>query len=817
MKSKLFCLTDINYRIIDTVKGKATELLLFGKFDNNERTVLITDIVKPYFLVELKDSLDDFKAFCESISTPEFNVQDIHKITKKTFTDEKDLFKVIVNTPKAVPFFRDYFRQRNISCYEADIPFVERVMYDYSLAMFKWYNVNVQENIKANFRVNAYTTDMQFSLQSDASLDQFRIVAFDIENYITDIDKIMDFNNPIVSISVLTKLNDEFYNRVFTWKQPKIDNHIDDFDPNNIIVCNDEADMLNHFRRELIKLVPDFIVGYNSDGYDMPFIINRSKKFGIDLNFALDLSQPNPTRDGVFITGISHIDIYRYVYNIMSQSLSTNKYSLNLVAKELLGESKADFDPLTIVDIWDNHKDKELYDMFYYNYIDTKITYQLAEIILVELFELTKIVNSPILKLSRSSPIRILEFLLFMISVDNNFLIPNLPSSYEVDERKTKMAGGGFVQEPLIGKHEDIHVFDFQSLYPSIIVTKNVSLETVNCECCKDNKVPGKDIWFCKNKEGFLSGLVTGLLERRSVVKQLLKSEDLDQRTRIILNSRSNILKMLTSTIHGYLNYANARWYSFECADAITAFARNLIKKVMSTALSYGLTVIYGDTDSVFLTGDKLIIDKFSLDVNDFLTKPMYLDYQGHYPAGIFTGAKKRYALLDDKDNLVIKGFEFVRRNVSKIAKAVQYQAIELMLKEDENTALDFVKDVVFKLKNEIQCFDKKDFAINVRISRELKSYSSNAPHIVLARKLSEHEKVTPGTIISYAVLKRPGTNINERVELIDDVNIAEIDVDYYIDNQIIPAVERIFAVFDISGDELKGKSRQTSLSGFFG
>jgi len=814
--TRLFCLTDINYRIIDTPEGKSTELMLFGKFDDHEHAVLLSRNVKPYFLVDLKDSFDDFQIFCNTLENPEFNIIELKKITKKTFTEEKEYIKVVVNTPKAVPYFRDLFRQRNISVYEADIPFVDRIMYDYNLAMFKWYNVNVKEYNKANFRVNAYITDMSFELHQDAKLDQFRILSFDIENYVKDKDKIFDFDNPIVSIGVYSKLNNEPYYKVFTYREFN-NKDKDDFDSDNIVVCRDEADMLDNFRKEIIKLMPDFIVGYNSDGYDFPFIINRSKKYGIDMNFSFDLSSPIKTRDGVFTQGISHIDLYRYIASIMSSSLSTSRYTLQNVAQEILGESKADFDPASIASIWENHDDDGLFDMLYYNYVDTKVTYNLSEVILTELFELTKIVNSPIIKISRSSPIKILEFLLFMTSVNNNFIIPNLPSSYEVDLRKTESAGGGFVKDPIIGKHEDIYVFDFQSLYPSIIVTRNISLETVKCNCCEENKVPDKDIWFCKHKKGFLSSLVASLLERRRVVKNLLKSNDLDQRTRIILKSRSNILKMLSSTIHGYLNFAYARWYSFECADGITACARSLIKKVMVIALSYGLNVIYGDTDSCFLTGDKDKIDKFSEEVNNMLEKPMHLDYQGHYKSGIFTGAKKRYALLDDNDNIIIKGFEFVRRNVSRIAKATQYQAIELMLKEDEETALQFVKDVVHKLKNNIEEFNTRDFAINVRISRELKSYSSNAPHIVLAKRLAETEKVSPGTIISYAVLKRPGNNINERVELIDDVELNDIDVDYYIDNQIIPAVERIFAVFDISGDELKGKSKQTSLSGFFG
>lgn len=826
LKKRSFVIYDINYRITSTPKGPSTELLLFGKLDNGEKSVLITDRVSPYFLIDLKsiDDVPEVEKYLKSIQTSEFLIRDLLTIEKKTFDDGKTLVKITTNTPKAVPYFRDMMKNNVFvkTIYEADIPFVDRFMYDYDISMFKWYKVNIEETDDTSFRVAAYKTDIQFLYQNDANPDEFRTMSFDIETYSNENDHILEYSNPIVSIAIYSRLKNEEYYKVFTWKTFDKTSKYKDFDPENVVFCSGELDMLENFRREIFKLMPDFIVAYNSDKFDFPFLMARAKKFGVDLNIGLDFSQPIVHRDEILINGIAHIDLCNYVINVMSASLETAKYSLKNVAQELLKETKADFDVRMIKKYWDDHHREGLHDLAYYNFIDAKITYKLSEIILAELFESCKLISLPVTKISRSSSVNMLESLLFKVSISKNILVPNKPSDFEVEQRKNNPIIGAFVHEPLIGKHTDIHIFDFQSLYPTIIITKNISLDTINCGCCKDSKVPGfENIWFCTKKKGFLSEMMNDLIERRAVVKKLLKSSDLDDSAKLVLKSRSNILKLIANATFGYLNYAYARWHCHDCAEAITAYARFYIQKVIGMAMQYGFTIIYGDTDSVFLTGDNKKMKDFNDTVNSILVPPMYLDYQGHYKSGLFTDAKKRYALLDDKNNLIVKGFEVVRRNTSTIAKEVQYATFELVLNEDEFKALEYVKNVIKELKaGNFENFKKEDFAINVRISRALKDYQTNAPHIVLAKRLTESgdEKFRRGNIISYAVIKNADTDkINEKVELIDNVELKDLDIDYYIDNQIVPVVERIFAVFGITKEQLKSQAKQVSLSGFFG
>src|SRR4030067_3757221 len=104
-------------------------------------------------------------------------------------------------------------------------------------------------------------------------------------------------------------------------------------------------------------------------------------------------------------------------------------------------------------------------------------------------------------------------------------IIPNQPKLEEIQKRQQETYTGGYVKEPEAGLHENIAVIDFASLYPSISSTYNISIETLNCSCCRKDghKVPELPLWFCKRKEGFESKVVKDLLTEREKLKKELK------------------------------------------------------------------------------------------------------------------------------------------------------------------------------------------------------------------------------------------------------------------------------------------------------
>lgn len=275
---------------------------------------------------------------------------------------------------------------------------------------------------------------------------------------------------------------------------------------------------------------------------------------------------------------------------------------------------------------------------------------------------------------------------------------------------------------------------------------------------------------------------------------------------------------------YGYLAFARARWYSHEAARSVAAWSRHYVREVMEHAEKDGFLVVGGDTDSCFLKipegKGKKDVERFAEKVNSKLPGSMELELEGIFKRGIFVtkkeggAAKKRYALIDDEDNLKIVGFEYVRRDWSGIAKDTQKRVIEAVLKEGKpEKAADIVKDVVKRLKEGRVA--KKELVVQTQVKKPLKEYAAIGPHIAAAMKAVKRGKETGvGSVVEYVITKR-GKSISDRAELEEYVQEGDYDADYYINNQVLPAVMKILAELDYTKEDLASGGRQQTLGAF--
>ena len=145
--------------------------------------------------------------------------------------------------------------------------------------------------------------------------------------------------------------------------------------------------------------------------------------------------------------------------------------------------------------------------------------------------------------------------------------------------------------------------------------------------------------------------------------------------------------------------------------------------------------------------------------INVELPSLMELEHEGFYPSGIFVsakmgqfGAKKKYALLSEEGALKIKGFETVRRNWSPLSKEVQEKVLQLVLQNEVQEALKYVKDTIKELRSGKVALNK--LILKTQITRELSSYSSFAPHVKVAQEMKERgEVIDAGINDSCAIL----------------------------------------------------------------
>ena len=807
---------DITYRIEDN-KAK---ILLFGRTVNKEQICVIDENFEPYFYVLLRDenNIDDFCKKVIKISIEdngrEAKVTKTEVIEKKFLGKKRKAVKVFVEIPSDVPVIRNIIKDWDMiqSINEFDIHFTRRYLIDKGITPLTLAEAE-GEFVKIKSKVPCLNADNVQQSGTD-SIKEPKILAFDIETYNPAGKAYEPEKYPIIMLAFYGK----DYKKVITWKRFKTE---DDY----IEFVDGEVELLNRFKEIIEKQKPDIIAGYYSDGFDFPYIIERAKKYKIDLDLGLDYSILKTKRgrsDVIQLTGIIHLDVFKFIRKILGKSMDTESYTLNNVASEILGEKKIEVEIENLAEAWDKEKDLEKFCR--YNLKDADLTYKLCIRILPNIEEMVKIIGLPVYDINRMASSQLVEWYIIKQTKDFNEISPNKPHYEEIRERREHRYKGAFVFEPKPGLYRDIVVFDFRSLYPTIITSHNIGPSTLNCGCCKvDEKfvpIEEKKIWFCSKKKGFLPAILEDLITRRMRIKEMMK-----EKKDVMLEARSQSLKLLANAFYGYLGFFGARWYCFECAQSVTAYGRHYIHKVINAASSSGFEVLYSDTDSVFLTlGNRKKEDALNFvdKINKDLPGIMELEYEGFYPAGIFVsakegsyGAKKKYALIDEKENIKITGFETVRRNWSFIAKEVQQEVLNIILKENAPMkAIEYTKAVIKDIRE--KKIENKKVIIHTQLQKPIGEYAAVGPHVAVARRLAARgEDVGPGYIIKFIVTEGSGI-IRERAKIPEEVEQGNYDANYYIEHQIIPSVERIFNVLGYKKEDLLESKDQSKLGKFF-
>jgi len=583
----------------------------------------------------------------------------------------------------------------------------------------------------------------------------------------------------------------------------------------------DEKEMLKRFAEIIAEEKPDMITGYFSDGFDLPYIAERAKELKVKLDIGQDNSEIEIRNDSAMINGIPHIDLLKFIRRTMSQTLETNTYSLDDVSLEILNEQKLDVDITELPRSWDEDNQKVLKQFVKYNLKDSELTHRLFEKIFPNLQAMVNITGLMPYDVNRMGFSQFVEWHIIRNTKKYNELALRKPKHNEIETRQSTRIQGAYVAEPKPGLYDDIVVFDFTSLYPSIITTHNLSLDSYKQSPKSEKNVnpDDKNIWF-SDKKGFITHILENLIMMRSELKKKAKAKK-----DVLLDAKVGMLKILVNSFYGYLGFYGARWYCLESAATTTAFSRHYIKDVIKKTEKEGYDVIYSDTDSVFFTLGKKTKEsskKFLNKLNKDLPGIMELDYEGYFPRGIFVsaksgigGAKKRYTLLKEKGGMKIVGFELVRRNTSPITKRVQGEILKLILeKNNPKKALEYVQKTLENLKN--KKILNEELIISTRITKELKHYTATGPNVAIALKMQDKGiKVGAGTLVKYIVKEGPGM-VRDKAELPEDMKGGDYDAEYYINHQILPAVEQILKVCGYEKDTILGKGTQTGLSKFF-
>lgn len=796
---------------------------IIGRDDKGKR-VCIIDYFEPYFWAIFKEGTSDnrINEIQKEIEKIRIKTESRESIVEKTELFEK---KFLGKTIKALKIFITNYKDAHaiaekikdnyseiIGCREYDLNLITKYIIEKNLVPLTWHKIlgSMLEPDEFGSLSNSLEVDLCLKVEKidnkekteEQQILQFspKILAYDIEADEFEIGK-----GEILMISLVSKN----FKKVLTWKKiPKA--------PEFVEFCKDEAEMLEKFVEYVKKLEPDLLVGYFSDSFDLPYLRARAENHKIKLSLGLDYSQPVFTR-GRFVSGkingIVHIDLLRFIETVYSQYLQSETLSLDEVANEFLGEGKKDF----------NHKhstrlkEHEWLDYFEYNLQDSVLTFRLAEKFWPDMQEFCKIIQEPLFEITRNSMSQLVESYIIHNLHKFNEIAERKPLHDEIEERKRREKyEGAFVLQPKPGLYENLAIFDFTSMYASIIATYNLSLSTL-----LEKKEPNslevdlghKKVYFSK-KPGFLSLMLLDIIEKRKKYKQESKKTP-----SAITKARSNAYKLLANAFYGYQGFFGARYYCVEAAAATAALARKFIHEMIEKTNKNNYKVIYADTDGfAFLLQKHTKAEtlEFLKKLNSELPGIMELELEDFYARGIWVtkrtgefGAKKKYALITEDGKLKIRGFETVRRDWCNLARELQNEVLFRILKEgNEKSALEYTKKIIKALKE--RKIEKEKLIIKTQLKKPISEYKAITPHVIAAKKMEEVGiPVDTGMLVQYFIAETRETKklVREKVKLPDEE--ADYNISYYLEHQIVPAVENIFEVFGITKNELLGKEQK--------
>ncbi|MEK6873908.1 MAG: DNA-directed DNA polymerase [Nanoarchaeota archaeon] len=790
---------------------------IFGK-TRDHKNICIIDSCDSYFWAILKPeikekNIKDIQGKIEKLKIPSIRTKIIKtELKDKNFLGEKiKAIKVFINNTKESEKIAEKIKFKEIQhIRELDINFVTRYIIEKNISPLTWHKVSGEVlNDSAEFEGIDKSLDVDIVIKADSIIKskeqknfEPKVLAFDIETDEFEIGK-----GEILMISIYGK----GIKKVITHKSQS--SH--DF----IVKVKNEKELLQEFIKIIKKENPDILTGYYSDSFDMPYIKSRAEKNKVKLVLGLDNSQPKISggmNHKVKISGRVHVDLLKFIDTAYSQYLQSETLSLGDISKELLGKDKKAHE------FKDSSKlsKEEWHNFFEYNLHDSYLTYELFLKVWPDMMEFAKIMEEPLFNTSRDG----------MSANVENYIVHNLFKYNEIAERKPlhdeiskrRSLGkyeGAFVLEPKPKLYENIVMFDFTSMYASVIVTYNLSKSTIlqkkSGNSTEVEMEKNKKVYFSKNK-GFFSDILENIIKLRRQYKEEYKKNPSP-----ILKARSNAFKLLANAAYGYQGFFGARYYCREAAAATAALARKSIKETIKKIESDKYEVIYSDTDSIaFLQGkesEKEILKKLD-EINKNLPGIMELELEDFYKRGIWVttrsgefGAKKKYALINEQGKLKIRGFETVRRNWCNLARELQNKVLEKILKEgNEKSALAYTKEIINKIKE--RKVDKKSLIIRTQLKKPLSEYKAVTPHVTIARKmLAKGLPISSGMLIQYYIAESSDKKSLTRDRAVFPEENKPYDTDYYLGKQILPAVENIFQVFNINTEEIiKGTKQKT-------
>jgi len=748
------------------------EVHLHAVLDDGDPALVVDDRVVPYFFVRAADR-DAVRRLTRGARLSE---------TALTTYAGDPVARVELALPGDVPAVRNRLAEAGVDCLEADVRFAYRYLIDRGIR-------------------GAFTVDGPFerrpgvgrvyrnpTLEPATFAPALRVLSLDLE---TSVD-----GKRLYSLAMAGAGGERV---LLVGRKPVA----------GADVVADERALLDAFLAHVRAVDPDVLTGWNVCDFDLAVLQRACQRLGLRCALGRTDEELELRRDQSFTRESRAILSGRLVLDglalLRSAFIRLEDYRLDTAAQMLIGKRKL-FGP--------EHRGREIETAYRddparlvaYNLQDARLVLEiLAETRLVELAVQRSLLTG--MQLDRvGAAIASVDSLYLGALRQHGRVAPSVRATAAAAGEGSIV--GGLVLDSRPGLYRNILVFDFKSLYPSIIRTFNVDpLTHAPADAPDVVRTPGGAA-FRRDEPGILPELVARLAVERARARSAGDA------------IAAQAIKILMNSLFGVLGSPASRLFSPAVANAITTAGQHVIRLAAGAVEALGHRVIYGDTDSLFVDvgepdparaaaqGEPLrqaigdaVGDAIARDFG--CTSHLELEFEKVYARffmpevrGGAMGSKKRYAGLV-ADELEIVGLEAVRRDWSRVARRFQRELLTLVF-HDEPVA-DFVRGFVADLR--AGRFDA-ELAYRKAIRKPLAEYTKTTPpHVKAARK----QAGAAGRIVTYVVTRSGPESVGETT--------APPDYDHYVTQQLKPIADAVLRfVGGPDFDDLTGARRQLSL-----
>lgn len=798
-------------------------------------------------------------------------IKDLRIVEKTTLmgyqpNGKAPVFKMTMSAPTQISTARSIIESKGYVTYEANLLYILRFMVDKDFGGCHWIEFvdmtkcyDKKTTAKHEFFAKADSIKVH---REDNDLGKIRRLSFDIEACKLDGKGFVSpEEDPITQIAccVDDTSGAEIDNVVFCLvpkgkgvttplPEPKV----------RVKTFESERKLLAAFSSYIITQDIDIITGYNIDGFDFKYIFDRAKSLALEeefYQFTRELGRKATLKSTFFASaatgtredyelvceGRFAMDTMKFVKTFMK----FRSYSLANVSKELLGDTKVDM-PYKLIPEYQAGTDEQRAHLAYYCWKDAKLCFDILEKRKASIMYIqnARVCGVPMKFLVQRGQQILTRSLLGRYCNKHDFIVPSSTESQNDEDTK-----GATVWEPKKGFYtRPIVTLDFRSLYPSCIRNWNICYSTkVSLKWAQKNlgqgdyyvpPMPGVTYCFVAHhiREGILPEIEETLHNFRNWAKGMMKKNkgtDLE----VVYDKLQEAVKLRMNSLYGFLK-ANMVCDK-DLMESVTGWGRWMLQETakLVEAKFEGSQIVYGDTDSVFVDFGNVSLDRaFELgqQAADACTELFdktgkggvhLLQREKAFEPFLLCG-KKKYAGRKtlgpgEPFKMSSSGMETVRRDNAKIASNTLAHCLDEMIMKGDYTgerAAAHVRETVNKLKR--GRIDMSELIISKSLSKSARHYAESdvkQVHSELARRISERSDNTgeecyhTGDRVKFVMVK--GIKNSKAFERSEDPlyalkNRIPVDEDYYVENQMMRPLLRVFTPVVAPHEDAKRKKQ---------